>query len=167
MGEQLRSVKYPNNITRLKVLQRAFINECIRLNEDEITLSEYFKKLENDASTIVKILETRRKEKKRKAKLLKRNENNNVDNNNNNNSGSVDYSKPHQSQDNNNNNQMHNMKNPRAMLKAQGEETSVTVVHSNNPSYQMVLPQTKNNNNRSNNNRGRHLSKNTNNTVHE
>ncbi len=177
--EQLRSVKYPNNITRLKVLQRAFINECIRLNEDEITLSNYIKKLENDASTIVKILETRRKEKKRKAKLLKRNESNNVDNNNNNNSGSnnayggnsstgnVDYSKPNQSQGNNNNNQMHNMKNPRAMLKAQGEETSVTVVHSNNTSYQMVLPQTKNNNNRSNNNRGINLSKNTNNMVHE
>ena len=54
--EQLRSVKYPNNITRLKVLQRAFINECIRLNEDEITLSTYIKKLKNDASTIVKIL---------------------------------------------------------------------------------------------------------------
>ena len=31
--EQLRSVKYPNNITRLKVLQRAFINECIKDTE--------------------------------------------------------------------------------------------------------------------------------------
>ncbi len=65
--KQLREVKYPTNMVRLRVLQRAFFNECLRLNSDAGENASIFKEINqcNEiASQIVnKIGELRKKHK--------------------------------------------------------------------------------------------------------
>ena len=65
---QLREVGYPNNITRLRVLQRAVINECIRMNIDNVeSLSFEIKECSKNLSCIIdKIHQSRKENKKRK-----------------------------------------------------------------------------------------------------
>jgi hypothetical protein len=67
---QLRQVGYPNNITRLRVLQRAVINECIRMSIGNLeSLSVEINECSKNLSCIIDKIHQSRKEKKKKRRI--------------------------------------------------------------------------------------------------